>query len=333
MIETIYVEREVAEHTRTLAMLARHSRADVVLVERYQEVFNRRDQSFRLQKSRPALIIARKHEHRVLAAPTGYGIGGNRNFYFSHMYNCVFDCQYCFLQGMFQSANYVVFVNYEDFLDDIVAEHARGGSEPTYFYSGYDCDSLAFDATTGFVDTFVPRFAELEGAWLELRTKSIAVTQLLARPALPNVVVAFSLGPREFAGVEVGVPSLDRRLEAARRLAQAGWPIGLRFDPVLYDPDYAAIYERFFAEVFAVVPAEAVHSVSLGPLRFPKAMFDEMWRQQPDARVFCGPLTRRGGMMSYAPELERRMHAHCTERVARHVPSERLFACLPPEWS
>ena len=31
------------------------------------------------------------------------------------MLNCIYDCKYCFLQGMFNSANYLVFVNYQDF--------------------------------------------------------------------------------------------------------------------------------------------------------------------------------------------------------------------------
>ena len=31
------------------------------------------------------------------------------------MLNCVYDCRYCFLQGMYRSANYVLFVNYDDF--------------------------------------------------------------------------------------------------------------------------------------------------------------------------------------------------------------------------
>ena len=35
------------------------------------------------------------------------------------MLNCIYDCNYCFLQGMFNSANYLVFVNYEDYFKEI----------------------------------------------------------------------------------------------------------------------------------------------------------------------------------------------------------------------
>jgi len=119
MIGLIYVEEAVAAHPLTLQILARYPRAVQVPIERYGEVFNRKSQNFRLQKHRPALILAHKHGERVLPAPEGYGVGGSRNHYFSHMLNCVYDCRYCFLQGMFRSAHYVLFVNYESFQDDI----------------------------------------------------------------------------------------------------------------------------------------------------------------------------------------------------------------------
>ncbi|SVD49612.1 uncharacterized protein METZ01_LOCUS402466, partial [marine metagenome] len=50
-----------------------------------------------------------------MATPEGYGIGGKNNYYFSHMLNCIYDCRYCFLQGMYRSAHYVLFVNYDEF--------------------------------------------------------------------------------------------------------------------------------------------------------------------------------------------------------------------------
>ena len=87
MISTIYVENAVVEHPRTRAILARFKDAPVIRIERYGEVFNRRGQNFRLQKKRPALIIAEKHDGHVLPTPPGYGIGGENNYYFSHLLN------------------------------------------------------------------------------------------------------------------------------------------------------------------------------------------------------------------------------------------------------
>ena len=144
MIPFIYVEKAVRDHPRVAAILARHKRASVIDCERYGEVFNPKSQHFRLQKQRPALILARKHRHFVQPAPAAYGVGGDSNYYFSHMLNCLYDCRYCFLQGMYRSANHVLFVNYEDFLADMASLLEPG--RQTWFFSGYDGDSLALGA-------------------------------------------------------------------------------------------------------------------------------------------------------------------------------------------
>ncbi|MEZ4273621.1 MAG: hypothetical protein R3C68_19940 [Myxococcota bacterium] len=137
MIETIYIEDDIAHHPRTQRVLARFPRATRVPCQRYGEVFNRRSQNFRLQKMRPALILARKFDNFVLEAPSGYGIGGAHNFYFSHMLNCLYDCRYCFLAGHIALANYVLFVNTEDFEPAIEAQLRRCNTdEEVYFFSG-----------------------------------------------------------------------------------------------------------------------------------------------------------------------------------------------------
>ncbi len=99
MFELIYIEKEVLHHPQTQSICKRFSHIQTVICERYGEVFNRHSQNFRLQKTRPSLILARKFDHFILPTPVGYGIGGNQNFYFSHMLNCVYDCRYCFLQA------------------------------------------------------------------------------------------------------------------------------------------------------------------------------------------------------------------------------------------
>ena len=119
MINTIYIEEEIAEHPRTLDIIKRFPNATKIDCKRYGEIFNRKSQNFRLQKKKPALILAKKHKSLVLPTPKQYGLGAEHNYYFSHMLNCLYDCRYCFLQGMFQSAHYVLFINYEDFIVDM----------------------------------------------------------------------------------------------------------------------------------------------------------------------------------------------------------------------
>ena len=252
MIETIYIEENILQHPRVLDIVARFPQARKITCGRYGEVFNPKAQNFRLQKQQPALILAEKYKNFALPAPAGYGIGAKRNYYFSHMLNCLYDCRYCFLQGMYQSANYVLFVNYEDFQDDIRQLCARSPAEDLHFFSGYDCDSLALEPVTGFAEQFLPFFAELPNAWLELRTKSTQVRSLLNREPLPRCVVAFSLSPHEIAAkVEDKAPPVERRLDALLKLQEQGWQVGLRFDPLIYQTGYQHQYKQLFEQVFS----------------------------------------------------------------------------------
>ncbi|HIM20337.1 MAG TPA: hypothetical protein EYM28_07020 [Rhodospirillales bacterium] len=66
MIDTIYIEEDVRDHPRTRSILSRFNKARHISIERYGEVFNKRAQNFRLQKFKPALILARKHAGHIL---------------------------------------------------------------------------------------------------------------------------------------------------------------------------------------------------------------------------------------------------------------------------
>jgi spore photoproduct lyase len=325
MIDTIYVEDGVSRHPRAMAIRAKYPAAVVVPISRYGEVFNRGRQSFRLQKRRPSLILAEKLGSHVVEAP--YGVGGQHNFYFSHVLNCLYDCRYCFLQGMYRSAHYVVFVNYEDFRAAILAKARAIPEGDVYFFSGYDGDSLALDSLTGFLSEFLPFFAENPRLILELRTKSVRIRPLLERAPVPNAVVAFSFTPARVSRVlEHGVPPVEQRIRAAASLASRGYAIGLRFDPLVFVPDYRELYRDLFREIFRSIPVEAIHSVGFGAYRLPRDYFERMRRLYPEERLFAVSVDERDGVTSYPSELEQEMKAFCAVELENHLPRERLFS-------
>ena len=324
MIDTIYIERAAAAHHRTRAILARFADARVVECAHYGEVFNRHNQDFRLQKSKPALILAHKNQRRLLPIPPGYGIGGERGFYFSHMLNCLYDCRYCFLQGMFWSANYVLFVNYEDFIADIVGSCLNTDGD-NYFFSGYDCDSLALEPLTSFAQTFVPALTAVPNAWLELRTKSTQIRSLLDLPAAPRTICAFSLNPEPIArALEHRAPPLLQRIDAMARLQDRGWTIGLRFDPLILVDDFRAVYGACFDAIFARIDGAKLHSVTLGVFRLPSAFAKRMHRLYPDEPFLAGPMVEDCGRLSYTPTTSRALLQWCQAELVRRVGHARV---------
>jgi DNA repair photolyase len=328
MIETLYIEENILQHPRVEKICARFPRARKITCQRYSEVFNPKAQNFRLQKKQPALILAEKRQNFVLQAPSGYAIGAEKNYYFSHMLNCLYDCRYCFLQGMFQSANYILFVNYEGFQNEIRNICLDSPDETVHFFSGYDCDSLALEPITYFAADFLPFFEMLPNAWLELRTKSTQVRSLLQRPAFSRGIVAFSFTPEEIAAaIEDKAPVVEKRIEAMQKLQDHGWQLGLRFDPLIYHYDYQRQYQRLFAQIFSRVDVKALHSVSLGVFRLPEKFFKKMSTLYPQEKLFAGPLEKKQGMVSYRVEIEQEMMNTCTEMLLNYIPKRIFFPC------
>ncbi len=361
MFSAIYFESAVRDHPRTRAILRRYRDLPQIECERYSEIFNRKSQNFRLQKENPALILARKHGRKVLPAPGGYGFDAAGSHYFSHMLNCIYDCRYCFLQGMYRSAHCVLFVNYEDFADAI--ERTLSGSalpkedaHPRYsqhtysqdthvptrtdeasrgaeqvFYSGYDCDSLAFEPASGFAEFFVPWFAARPRAVLELRTKSTQIGGLLKHGPIPNCIIAMSFTTAAAAARwEHGVPAIDKRLAALRRLQEAGWSVALRFEPLMPDTNPDACRE-LFELVFSRLDSRWLHSVSIGLFRMPADYFRNTLKLYPDEALFARETRTRNGVTSLRHPNEEAWLRQIETALFRHIDPKNYYRCADGE--
>ncbi len=325
-MDRIYIEKGIADHPRTRAILDRHPKSTRIECERYAEVFNPRSQNFRLQKKRPALILAEKHGNSVLPTPPGYSIGSSDNFYFSHMLNCLYDCRYCFLQGMYQSAHFVHFVNYEIF-EEQIDEVIRDSEGTACFFSGYDCDSLAMESMTGFAEHFVPFFQERPNACLELRTKSLNTGVLEKCEPAPNIIAAFTLSPDPVAKeFEHGAPSFERRLQRVESLTEQGWIVGLRLDPLIPWPGFEEVYGEMLNQIFERVPSASIHSVTTGGMRFPKAMYDRIVKLYPKDPLFAlAEMKTLNGQVAFPPEVERGMLDFVLNRLGEKLPGDKIF--------
>lgn len=145
----IYVEKAVRNHPRTKRILQNFPRASVILIDHYKDVFCRKGQNFILQQCSQNLILAAKQGNLIYPGAPVCQSFGNENFYYtSCVMNCVYDCEYCYLKGMYPSGNMVVFVNLEDIFREVrklLEERA------VYLCISYDTDLLAMEPITGYV--------------------------------------------------------------------------------------------------------------------------------------------------------------------------------------
>ena len=328
MIETIYVEKIIKEHPRTKLILSKLKKAKTIEIDRYGAIFNKRNQNFRIQKNNPDLILAFKNEGYVLPTPEGFGVGSSKNYYFSHMFNCIYDCRYCFLQGMYSSANYVIFVNFEDFDKEIEEVIQDNKDKKITFFSGYDCDSLALENLTGFAKHITNIFAKYPDVDIEFRTKSIQTEPFTSIEPLNNVIVAYSLMPNLMSKVlDNKTPSILKRINTMSYLATKGWKIGLRFDPLIHGKNWEKLYKELLENIYNTIPSYSIHSVSFGSLRFPKEMFKDIFKLYPENPLFSGTLSQHKGVVSYDLKIEEEMTSFCSNITQNYIDKSKIFNC------
>ena len=223
---------------------------------------------------------------------------------------------------MFPSAHYVLFINYEEFWDEIRMKAEEVSDAPSWFFSGYDCDSLALESTTGFVDFFLPKFSKLSHAFLELRTKSVNTRILKNLEPLSNVVVAFSFTPEEISRqLEHGVPSVSARIKAMHQLATLGWCVGIRIDPVIDCKEFEKRYALLFHQLFKKLP-EDFHAFCISWC-IPDApwIFKKMDKLYPEESLFAGKLSKKKNSVSYELEIEKKRLDSCRSMLLEYIPS------------
>ena len=331
MINTIYVENEIKDHFRTLSILSKFKNSRIIFIDKYSEIFNRKNQSFRVQKKDPAVILAKKNSNFVIQAPDGFGIGASKNYYFSHMYNCIYDCKYCFLQGLYSSANYLIFVNYEDFLSEITNLINKNKNKSITFFSGYDCDSLAMEKITGFGDFFLNNYFKTKKITYEFRTKSLQIKPFLKNKPSENIIVAYSLLPNDLAKkFDFKAPSINLRIKSLKKLTSLGWQIGLRFDPLIYEKNWKISYKNLIITLLDEVNINYIHSVSFGSLRFPKQIFNKITNMYPGDELFSNYFEKRDNVFSYKDEVEKEMILYCKNLITKNVKKDiQIFSCNP----
>ena len=90
------------------------------------------------------LILAIKKPPYIYKGTDILQDGGYKNFYYNTpMLNCLYNCSYCFLQGMYPSANIVVFVNQIDMQDAVKSEIVKREykDQPLMLSISYNTDS------------------------------------------------------------------------------------------------------------------------------------------------------------------------------------------------
>ena len=324
----IYLEDGVDPYPLTRTILERLPSAIQVRVADYKHFFARRGQDFQAQKRSPKLILARKKDNWVYPGPRQSQDFGYRNFHYNALLlNCVYNCDYCYLQGMYPSGNLVVFVNEEDYFAATkqAIEKRSFPDEPLYLCISYDTDLLAYESIVPYCARFIEFTRAEEDLLIEIRTKSANWKALAEVLPCQRVILAWTLSPRSVVKkYEKLTPSLRQRIGAIKRCLERGWQVRLCFDPVLRIDDWEDTYKQLFGEVFRALPPESIRDVSLGLFRMNADFFKRMKKQRPDSDILHYPFLSKSSLVSYPQAERRQMLRTLQEELATYLPQEKI---------
>ena len=246
------------------------------------------------------------------------------------VYNCNYDCTYCYLQSYVNAPYLTVYANVEQFFEELGTFLRTHPQQLVRIGSGEFSDSLSLDPLTGFSRLLVPFVRQFPNVLFEFKTKSDLVDGFLDLDPAGRVMVSWSINPESVVQREEHkTASLAARLRAAQRCHAAGYKIGLHFDPLLYYPGWEADYEPFVAQVFNTLPPGDVTYMSMGSLRFPPALKDVVRERFPKSRLMYAELVPGAdGKMRYFKPLRTEMYAKMLAWIRRHTADTGLYLCM-----
>jgi spore photoproduct lyase len=332
LIDTLYIEKSVAEKPEVRRICARVQAQRIEIIEDYQNLFSRRKTPYLENRNARNLFIAVKKGALVREAPAAYGFGtDDLHYYYIHAFNCIFECEYCYLQGYFSSPDLVLFVNHDEILRDMAEVVRNNSGKRVWFHAGEFSDSLALSHVSQELPLYWDFFRQNPETWLELRTKSINLTELRPLTPLPNAVVSFSLSSSEQAEIfDRGTPRALKRIEAMKRLKETGFKLAVHFDPIIFQADFAASFTALVAALAREVGFAALEYISLGVVRFAKDVFREAKENYPESGMFARHFIQgEDAKMRYIRPLRMQLLETAQAILKKHgCPEEKIYFCM-----
>lgn len=328
----IYIEEALLGGEEAEAILWKFPKAKCIPIRHYKDLFNRRKQNRALQEKSRKLILAKKEGQRIYpGAPVCQSFSESAFYYASLLMNCPFHCEYCYLQGMYPSANLVLFLNLEDYFSDCQRLIKEKGS--LYLCISYDTDLLALEELYPFVERFARFLEEEPDLRIEVRTKAGGESLFrrllkmhLSEDAKKRLIFAFTLSPEKIVSeAEHGTAGLKGRLKAVKMAMEEGFTLRLCFDPMLYHADWEGLYTALLETVFREIPMEKLYDVSVGSFRISESYLKAMTKACGASPYTSFPYENTDGYYHYPKELLLKMEGFLEQRLLEKLPKEKIF--------
>lgn len=287
-----------------------------------------------MAQAKQQLFITR-HEGEIIKKCQGMGDYVCCNYFtVSFASNCHFECSYCILQDYLQNNPMItIFANVEEIFQAI--QQQVRASPQTFFRLGTGelADSLALDPITHLTKDLIPFVAKQKNLLLELKTKSNCVENLFDLDHQKKTVVSWSLNPQIYGDQEeLKTASLNQRLEAARHVADIGYPVGFHLDPLLALPNWKEEYKKLLNTLESQFDPREIAWISLGSLRFTPGLKDIVMNRFPKSKIMFGEIfPSQDGKFRYFKDIREELYGYVKNLVDEAFPDVPNYLCMETE--
>ncbi|NWF66835.1 MAG: radical SAM protein [Campylobacterales bacterium] len=311
----IYIESKARNYPLTDEILKKLPNAKIIEINHYKDIFSRYNQNRAIQANSKKLILAVKETNFLYSASKLIQTQEQKHFFYTPtVLNCFYDCEYCFLNGFYKSANIVVFVNVEDFFGSI-DEKIKELHEKIFVSISYDTDLLAIDNILNISSKWI-NFAKERDFFLEIRTKSVNIKEVLNSNPNENILISFTLSPNEVVtSHEQKTPSLKNRIKAINEVLQTNAKVSIAIDPIIYVENFEIVYEEFLDYIHEQIDFSKVESFIVGVFRMSSEQLKSIKKLNQPSKLLYYPFETINQVSSYKQPLSNFMIDFVTKKL------------------
>ncbi|MCA1319307.1 spore photoproduct lyase [Bacillus tianshenii] len=177
---------------------------------------------------------------------------------------CMGHCHYCYLQTTMGSKPYIrTYVNLDEIFDAADKYMQERAPEITRFEASCTSDIVGIDHLTHSLKRAIEYFGKSEHGQLRFVTKFHHVDHLLDADHQGRTRFRFSVNADYvIKNFEPGTSSLDLRIEAAAKVADADYPLGFIVAPIYLHEGWQEGYKTLFQKLYDKLPAHATEDLT-----------------------------------------------------------------------
>ncbi|MDY0124254.1 spore photoproduct lyase family protein [Sulfurimonas sp.] len=239
--------------------------------------------------------------------------------------SCGFDCSYCSIQSFYNQDTITFDSSFATKLKNLQLNKNR-----TYHIgTGQSSDSLLWGNREGVLDALFDFASHNPNVILEFKTKSDNIKYFLENDVPKNILCTWSLNtPTIIQNEEHLTASLDKRIRAARRVADKGVKVGFHFHPIVEYENYLREYGEVYARLLREFKAHEVALLSFGTLTFIKPVIKQLRERDFRSKITQMPLVDASGKSSYPIETKVEMFKHAYESFAPWHKEVFFYLCM-----